>query len=137
MMKKIVVPGLLAGVLLLIASYAALYLTVKFFPWIAEEYYNPMFSMEGDKAVMFFLHPFILAFGLAWFWDRFKGLFHGNFIWRGFEMGVVYGLIATLPSTWMTFSAISVSLQIVLTWFAYGLFQAVVAGIVFAKLNPE
>lgn len=136
-MKKILVPGLIAGVLMLLFSYLALWITVKFFPWIAEEYYNPMFSFEGDKAAMFFIHPFILSFALAFFWDRFKGLFHGSFWWRGIELGVVYGLVATLPSTWMTFSAISVSLQIVLTWFAFGVLQAIVAGLVFAYANPE
>jgi hypothetical protein len=37
---------------------------------------------------------------------------------------------------WITFSAISVSLTMVLTWFAYGTMQATVCGLVFARMNP-
>ena len=122
---------------MLIFSYAALYLTVLFLPWIAEEYYNPIFSLEGNKAVLFFIHPFILSFALSWFWERFKGLFHGSFWVRGAELGLVYGIVATLPSMWMVFSAINVSLQITFTWLAFGVAQAIIAGLVFAKFNPE
>ncbi|MBK8967961.1 MAG: hypothetical protein R3D58_01480 [Saprospiraceae bacterium] len=135
-MKKLLIKGFVAGAILLLFSYVALYLVVAFLPEMAEEYYNPIFDLEGDKTYLYFLHPFILSFALAWFWKRFKSLFHGPFWWRGMEMGLVYGLIATLPSMWITFSSLAVSLPIVLTWFAYGLFQAIVVGIVYAKISP-
>ncbi|MCB0534145.1 MAG: hypothetical protein H6574_07415 [Lewinellaceae bacterium] len=135
-MKKLLIKGIVAGAILLLFSYVALYLVVAFLPGLAEEYYNPIFDLEGEKTYLYFLHPFILSFALAWFWKRFKSLFHGPFWWRGMEMGLVYGLIATLPSMWITFSSLAVSLPIVLTWLAYGLFQAIVVGIVYAKISP-
>lgn len=135
-MKKLLIKGIVAGAILLLFSYVALYLVVTFLPDLAEEYYNPIFDLEGDKTYLYFMHPFILSFALAWFWKRFKSLFHGPFWWRGMEMGLVYGLIATLPSMWITFSSLAVSLPIVLTWLAYGLFQAIVVGIVYAKISP-
>ena len=55
---------------------------------------------------------------------------------RSIEVAFVYGIVALLPILWLTFSAIDVSLEMVLTWFIYGIVQAFVAGIVFAKLNP-
>lgn len=102
-MKKLLIKGIVAGAILLLFSYVALYLVVAFLPGLAEEYYNPIFDLEGEKTYLYFLHPFILSFALAWFWKRFKSLFHGPFWWRGMEMGLVYGLIATLPSMWITF----------------------------------
>lgn len=135
-MNKLLIKGITAGVILLIFSYVALYLVVSFFPRMAEEYYNPIFSLEGDKTILYFVHPFILSFALAWFWGRFKTLFNGPFWWRGIEMGLVYGLIASLPSMWITFSSLAVSFPLVLTWFLYSVFQAVVVGIVYAKINP-
>jgi len=135
-MKKLLIKGIVAGLILLLFSYVALYLVVTFLPHVAEEYYNPIFELEGDKTFLYFMHPFILSFALAWFWKRFKTLFHGPFWWRGMEMGLVYGLVATLPSMWITFSSLAVSLPIVLTWLAYGVFQAVVVGIVYAKISP-
>ncbi|MBU6342231.1 MAG: hypothetical protein KGS48_12115 [Bacteroidetes bacterium] len=135
-MTKFLLKGFVAGAALLLLSYAALYLVVHFFPSLAEQYYDPIFNFEGEKGILYFVHPFILSFALAWFWRRFKSLFHGPFWWRGIELGLVYALIATLPNMWITFSALSVSLSMVLTWFAYGLFQAIVVGVIFAKISP-
>ncbi len=135
-MNKFLIKGLLAGTILLGLSYAALYLVVALFPSLAEQYYDPIFSFEGDKVVLYFIHPYILSFALAWFWRRFKSLFHGPFWWRGMEMGLVYGLIATLPAMWITFSSLAVSLGLVVSWFVYGVFQAIVVGIIFAKISP-
>jgi hypothetical protein len=135
-MQKFFIKGFAAGAILLVISYAALWVLVNFFPDMAEQYYNPIFDMEGDKTFLYFLHPFVLSFALAWFWRRFKSLFHGPFWWRGMEMGLVYGLIASLPSMWITFSSLSVSFGLVMTWLLYGVFQAVVVGIVYAKMSP-
>ncbi len=135
-MRKILVPGLLAGFVLLGLSYLILYLTINFMPVLVEEYYNPIFWPGNDRALLFFLHPFILSFALAWFWNRFKEQFKGGKILRGLELGIVYALVATLPSMWITFSAITVSLEMILTWFGYGFLQAVVAGWILAVANP-
>lgn len=136
MRKKILVPGLLAGLVLLILSYGLLSLMILLLPQIAEEYFNPAFRSGDAYGPLFFLHPFVLSIALAWFWDRFKSLFRGSFVLRGAEMGVVYGLVATLPSMWMTFSAMDVSLTLVISWLLYGVAQAIIAGIIYAKMNP-
>lgn len=135
-MKKFLIKGILAGAVLLVLSYGALYLMVMFFPALAEQYYDPIFNFDGDKAVLYFMHPFILSFALAWFWRRFKGLFHGPFWWRGIELGLVYGLIATFPAMWIIFSSLAISLGLVISWLLYGVFQAIVVGIIFAKISP-
>jgi hypothetical protein len=135
-MKNFLIKGFVAGAALLVLSYVALYLVVSLFPGMAEQYYDPIFSFEGEKQILYFVHPFVLSFALAWFWRRFKSLFHGPFWWRGIEMGLVYGLIATLPSMWITFSSLAVSFNLVFTWLLYGVFQATVVGIIFAKMSP-
>src|SRR5690606_34083367 len=127
--------GLPVGLVLLLLSLLMLYVTVLIFPGIAEEYYNPMFRRSGGRSSLFFIHPFILSFALAWFWERFKGLFSGPFWLRGLEMGLVYELVATIPSMWITFSAIDISLTMIASWLFYGLSQAMVAGILFARFN--
>ncbi len=121
---------------MLALSFGMLYLTILVFPGIAEQYYNPVFRSGGDRNVFFYIHPFILGLALAWFWERFKGQFSGSFLLRGLELGFVYAIVAILPAMWITFSAIDVSLTMVLTWLLYGFVQAAVAGVVFAKWNP-
>ncbi|MCB0553658.1 MAG: hypothetical protein KDD02_08920 [Phaeodactylibacter sp.] len=135
-MKKILLPGLVAGLALLALSYGVLFLVIRIVPAMAEEYYNPIFWPGADRAFLFYLHPFILGLALAWFWNRFKEQLSASGTMRGIEMGLVYALVATLPSMWITFSAINVSLMMVLSWFVYGFVQAVIAGLVFTRLNP-
>lgn len=135
-MKLITIKMLVAGIILLVISYLALFLMVNLVPSLAEQYYDPMFSFEGSKSWLFFIHPFIISFALAWFWKRFKELFHGSRWWRGTEVGLFYGLIAVVPSMWMIYSALNISLPMVITWAIYGVLQAVIAGIISAHINP-
>lgn len=135
-MKKIFLNGLITGAILLLLSYLLLVITVRVLPDLAWEYFGPSFNTASSRNVLFYIHPFLLGLALAWFWDRFKGLFKGVWILKGLEMGIMYALIATLPSMWITFSAINVSFEMIGTWFLYGLFQSIIAGEVLARLNP-
>jgi hypothetical protein len=37
---------------------------------------------------------------------------------------------------WISFSSLDITVLTVLSWFFYGLVQAIIAGLVFAKVNP-
>lgn len=134
--KKVLISGIICGALLLILSFAVLYLTINLFPALAEEYYNPVFWPGNDRALLYFLHPFVLSIALAWVWHRFKSILTGNWLMRGLEFGLIYLLIGTIPSMWLTFSAINVSFSMVFSWVLYGLLQAIICGLIFSKLNP-
>ncbi|MFD2144028.1 hypothetical protein [Mucilaginibacter antarcticus] len=135
-MKKILISGLITGCILFIISYGGLYLAVRFFPSLFADYNNPLFNSDGNRDMLFYLHAFIFSLALSWFWDRFKSLFHGVFMLRGLEFGLVYAIVALLPVMWISFSALDVTIVMVASWFGYGLIQATIAGIVLAKLNP-
>jgi hypothetical protein len=135
-MKKILKPALVAGVILFVVSYGGLYLTIQFFPFLFVKYINPLFTSDSSRDILFYAHAFVVSFALAWFWDRFKSLFKGPVLLRGLEFGLVYGGVGLLPVMWITFSSLDITLLMVASWFFYGLCQAVVAGIVFAKMNP-
>jgi len=135
-MKKIIISGLTAGVILLILSILGLYATIWFFPTVAAQYYNPSFDNQSGRYMLYYAHPFVIGLALAWFWDRFKGALKGSFLTRGIEFGLIYALVAIFPSMWLTYSALSVSLPMVATWLTFGLLQGLIAGLVFGKANP-
>jgi hypothetical protein len=135
-MKKIILSGLLAGVVLLILSILGLYITIWFFPGLAAQYYDPAFDGGTGKYMIYYIHPFVIALALSWFWERFKTVLTGSFLTRGIEFGLIYALIAIFPVMWLIYSAMNVSLAIVGTWLLFGLLQGLVAGLVFEKLNP-
>lgn len=134
-MKKVLTSGGVAGVALLAFAYLCLKLMPVILPYIAEEYYNPIFVDDASRNVWYFVHPIVLAFALAWFWNRFKDLFKGNMLFRGLEFGLVYAIVATLPIMVLIFSAINVSVAVIGTWLLYGFFQGVIAGLVFARMH--
>jgi len=135
-MKKIVVSGFAAGFILFVISYGGLFLAIKCFPALFTDYNNPLFASGGSRDILFYMHAFVISLALSWFWDRFKTLFKGHFIIRGLEFGLVYGIIALIPVMWITFSSLDITLAMVASWFLYGLAQACITGIVFAKMNP-
>jgi hypothetical protein len=135
-MKKILSSGLIAGIILFIVSYGGLFLAIRFFPEFFVSYNNPLFESEGKRDLLFYMHAFIISFALSWFWERFKSLFNGPFVLRGLEFGSVYALVALLPVMWITFSSLDITILMVASWFFYGFLQAIVAGIIFAKVNP-
>lgn len=134
-MKKILTSGLVTSIVLLVFAYACLMLMPILLPKVAEEYFHPAFSRDESRNMVYFLHPVVLAFALAWFWNRFKDLFAGNMIFRGLEFGFVYSIIATIPIMILTYSALDVSLTVVGTWVLYGFFQGVIAGLIFARMH--
>ena len=135
-MKKIIASGLVAGVALLILSVLGLFATSRIFPNVAMQYFDPAFDAESDRVLFYYLHPFIIGLALAWFWSRFKGVLTGSFITRGVEFGLIYIIVATFPMMWLIYSSMSVSLAIVSTWIVLAFLQAIVAGLIFEKMNP-
>jgi hypothetical protein len=136
-MKKALIAGFTAGIVLLVMSLALFFLQVKVFPDLANLYWSDMFRWsDASTDWMFYAHPFIVSFALKWFWERYKDVFTGGSILKAFEVSLVYGIIAMVPVLWMTYSAMNIPLILVLTWLVYGVLQAFVAGLVFSLLNP-
>ncbi|MBY0480566.1 MAG: hypothetical protein K2Q21_04355 [Chitinophagaceae bacterium] len=136
--KKMLTSGLIVGIVLSILSYGGLFLAVniKFFTPFFVEYLSGVFISDKSRDLFFYSHAMLISFALAFFWDRFKPVFHGHFIKRGLEFGLVYTITGLLPILWMTYSQIDVSETMVLSWLGFGMFQSSIAGIIFAKLNP-
>ena len=136
-MKKHLIAAAVASVVLVVLAYLAIWSFPRVFPSLAEEYYNAeLFRTGSNQEILFFIHPIVLSFLLSWFWFRFKDQFEGPFIWRGIELGIVYGVVAILPAMLINYSIFNVSLSLVLCWLGYGVAQGVIAGIIYAKIDP-
>lgn len=135
-MKRVILTVIISGFAILTLSGAMFYISAFCFPAVTQEYLSTVFRSEGKTDWLFYVHPFVLSIALKWFWERYKDIFKGPIIVRAIEVALVYGIVALIPVLWLTFSAIDVSLPMVLTWLLYGFLQAFTAGIIFAKLNP-
>jgi hypothetical protein len=95
-----------------------------------------LFMSDGSRDILFYMHAFVISFALAWVWHMFKRLFKGHALLRGLQLGLVYALVALLPVMWITFSSLDITVVMVASWFAYGLVQSVIAGMICAKIDP-
>jgi hypothetical protein len=123
---------LLAGATVLIVSVGLLYGLISFFPVLIEEYYSPVFrSNSFNTDWLFYLHPFVLSAAILWFWNRSKELITETGVVKALKVSLTYGLVAMAPVLLLTFSAIDISVFMVVTWLVYGVLQALLACLVF------
>ena len=138
-MKKIVILGIMVGVINLIVGMVLSQLYNFVFPSLAAEYVNPnLFRPWSDPLMsLYFLYPFLLGLVLTWIWDKTKKLIEGKTGWeRAYKFGLSYWIIAGLPGMLITYSSFYVSFLMILSWSISGLICAIVAGWIFAKKNP-
>jgi hypothetical protein len=136
-LKRVVLSVLLSGIILLLLGAIMFFVGAQFLPGVTQQYFSSVFrSSAGNTDWMYYADPFIVSIALKWFWERYKAILKGSLFLKALEIALVYGVVALLPVLWLTFSAIDVSLAMVITWLFYGLVQAFAAGVIFAMLNP-
>lgn len=135
MFKKIILPGLVIGLVNFIASMLVSKIFGVIFPAINAEYQNVnLFRPWSDPLMLlFFVYPFLLGIILAWFWNKTKNVFGEN-IKGGVKFGFTYWIIAAIPGMFATYTSMPYSSIMVISWLAGGLVQAIIAGIILAKM---
>lgn len=137
-MKKILIAGLAAGLAMLIVSLGLNQLFNAVIPGLSNEYMNPaLFRPWSDPLMMlFFLHPFVVGIALSWVWSIVKSIVPGVGAWKkGFNFGLAYGIVTSLPGMLISYSSFQISLWMILSWTIAGLIQTIVAGMVLARMN--
>ena len=134
-MKKITI-GILAGVIMFMASILVGQVFMFIAPELKNEYQNPHIfrSWEDPMMSFFYVVPFLTGILLAWIWEVTKIVIKGDGMTaKGLNFGLMYWLI-TLPGLIMTYSSFQLSLMIVFSWVITNLVQALCAGLLFSKM---
>lgn len=136
-MKKVILPGLVAGLIMLILGTAVSYLLMLPFRSVAAEYTNTnLFRPWTDPAMYYmFVHPFIVGIILAWVWNKVKGVVGGaGWAGHGLRFGLAYWVV-TIPGMLISYSSFQISATMVAIWSVTILVQALCAGMVYAGMN--
>jgi hypothetical protein len=137
-MAKIISTGLIAGLVMLVASVALMWIFPYMFPGLNAEYSKTgMFRSWSDPLMYYvYLNPIILGLILSWVWQKIKTLYKGKkSINNGIKFGLTVWIISTVPGMLMTLSSFNISLLMVFTWALTGFIQLVLAGMIFGKIN--
>jgi len=135
-MKKIILPGILAGVAILVLGMIVSYIFMLI-PAVAADYSNTNIMRQWQDPLMslFFIYPFVLGIILAWVWNKSKTLFKGSASKRGCNFGLTIWLIATVPGMFITYTSMPYAFMTVISWTVGGLVNSLAAGGIFAKMN--
>jgi hypothetical protein len=139
MTKRVIVPGLLAGLSMLIVGMGLSYLFSAILPDVYAEYQNTALfrSWEDPLMLIYFVQPFVTGLVLAWIWERTKTLFGtGSAVGKGVVFALIYWMFS-LGGMLISYSSFPISAALVGTWYVSILLQGIAAGIVLAKLNPS
>lgn len=138
--KKIVLPGFVAGVAMVVVGFCLNFIMDLIWPILRTIYTNsPVFRPWDDPLMfLFFVAPFIIAIGLAWIWDKTKKLWKYKVPWQnGAMLGFLYWLFASVPGLIISYSSFQVSFLMTFTWLAFGLAQYVIGGVVIVKMGDR
>jgi hypothetical protein len=139
-MKKVIIPGLLAGVLMVLVDILFSYLVNLVFPSIMNEYVNiALFRPWNDpKMSLYFVTPFITAWAIAYLWNKFKGAVKTKGLFkRGLMIGLFVFFISTLPGMVISYGTFQISMAMALSWTVMSFIDACVAGWVIAGVNKK
>jgi hypothetical protein len=133
-MKKIILPGLLLGLIILIIGMILNYLFMLI-PSVNADYTSGFMRSWQDPLMMaFFFYPFILGLVFAWLWDKTKSSFKGKM--RGCYFGWLLFFLTTVPGMWITYTSFNLSFLTILGWTVSGFINAIIAGFFLAWRNP-
>jgi|SRR3989339_1461074 len=128
-MKKVILPGIVAGILMAVVGLGYSMLMGKLAPAIMAEYQNTAIFRPWTDPLMqlFFAYPFVLGLALAYVWDKVKGSIS--------SLILGYFLVAIIPGMLITYSSFHVSLLMTLNWTLGSLINVLVAAMVLKKMN--
>lgn len=137
-MKKVILSGLLIGVLILVVEMALSYAANSVFPSLVAEYNNTSLFRSWSDPLMLYLYgayPFVMGIAFAWAWNKVKVLFAGAAAKNGFLFGLAFWLVYTIPGMLISYASFQLSLTMILSWTLSGFIWTVLSGMILAKLN--
>ena len=132
-MKKILGYGLLAGLIMFVASTVLSWLLNLLIPGLRDQYNSPVFRPWSDPLMsLMFVQPFIVGIILAWVWTRVKDCIKAS----GYSKGLVFALaywIVSLPGMLISYGSFPISIVMIGTWSLSILVQSLLAGLIYYK----
>ena len=133
-MKNVLIPGIIAGIVILVVSTITSYFTQMLFS------YNVL-TLDGIRAVndpimmLFFLYPFVLGLAIAYLYDFAKTSFKGNALQKGVSLGFIAWIVSAIPSAFVVFTSMTYPMGFTVDMVIGSLISMLVAGLVIAKLS--
>ncbi len=133
-LKKVIIPGLIAGALMLISAVILNVVMDSLFPEISKQYRQGGFFRPWSDPLMslIFIQPVILGITMAFVWENVT-----EKLTPPLRFGLIYWAIVTLPGMLISYSTFNISLLMILSWTFTGLIQILLGSFVISKMNKS
>ena len=127
-MKKLIFPGILAGIAMALIGFVVNFLFTLVFPSFQEIYTDTaiFISMTSAQSILFWVYPLVLGVALAYLWGRLKTT-PVKFAW-------VYFFVAALPAFFINAGSFNLPITMVFSWTVMSYLNGLAAGLIFSKM---
>ena len=132
--KRIVVSGIAAGFVILVISTLISTATQALFNYNVLNLAG-MRSVNDPISILFFLHPFVVALGLAVLYDFARNSFTRSAMRNGITLGLLGWIVYGIPSAFIVFSSMSYPIGFTVNSLVGSLVYMVCAGIMITRLS--
>ena len=137
-MKKVLISGLVAGLIILLVGIILGPAFSVVFPALNAEYSDTnLFRPFSDPLFLsiYLVHPFVVGILLSWLWSKTKSIIKGEDSYKkGIRFGFMYWVIMLLGLA-LSYASSPISLLMIISWSVIVLTQALCAGLIYTKMN--
>jgi len=133
-MKKIIIGGLLAGVVIIIMGMIFGALSADMYKLSPKALWKPM---GGDWFMKMIIFDFATGLILAYIFSIIKGSLLGTGLIKGVAFGIIIFVIGPLLGLTMTYLTMAVRNKLLAVWALNGLINYLIAGLIFEFIDEK
>jgi len=133
-MKKIIIGGLLAGLVIAIMGMVFGAMSADMYKMSPKALWKPMGSDWFTQMVIF---DFVTGLLLAYVFSMIKGALPGEGLLKGVSFGVLVFAVGPLLGLTMTYLTMAVRTRLIAVWALNGLVNYVIAGLIFEVIEEK
>jgi hypothetical protein len=133
-MKKIIIGGVLAGVVILIMGMVFGALSSEIYKTSPRVFWKPMGGDWFTKVIIFDLASGLV---LACVFSIIKGMLPGKGLMKGISFGMIIWAVGPLLGLTMTYMTMAIRVKLIAVWALNGLVNNVMSGLVFELLDEK
>lgn len=134
MASKILVPGIIAGIVVLVVSMALSYFFQAIFNYNVLELAG-MRSINDPTMALFFVFPWVIGFAMAILYNYTKDSFKGTTKQKGISLGLLGWIVYAIPSAFIVFSSMNYPIGFTVNSIIGPLAYMIAAGITITRLS--
>jgi len=133
-MKKVIIGGLLAGVVILLMGMVFGAMSAEMYKQSPQVFWKPM---GGDWFTKMAVFDLVTGLVLAVIFSIIKSALPGNGLMKGISFGIIIWIVGPLLGLTMTYLTMAIRVKLIAVWTLNGLVNYLLSGLIFELLDEK